>query len=175
MHNKITWLLLISAVLLITLVPGGPIENRDFSHLSPLLLSTFNLFLTTLGLGSLMAAYFVRLHARWAIVAGLLAGISYFIVYLLDLARMFPVSPTPTPLLLELIEIVGLILSLPTMYWCLKVLTKTSLMNEEPVMEYHTGSPLTVFLLFCCIVIVDLMVVVFATLAAMGRLPGWVM
>ncbi|MDG6098737.1 hypothetical protein EXU34_14890 [Alteromonas sp. ZYF713] len=174
MHNKIAWLLLISALLLITLVPGGPIENRDFSNLSPLLLSSFNLFLTTLGLGSLMAAYFVRLHARWALVGGLLAGISYCIVYLLDLARLFPVSPTPMPRLLELIELAGLIVSLPTIYWCLKALMEASIYDESPLDQYSC-SPLTVFLFFCFMGIVGLIVAIFATLATMGRLPDWIM
>lgn len=52
-------LLLLSAVLLGVLVPGGPIETRNFSHISPWILGSFNTFLTSLDLGSFVIAYLV--------------------------------------------------------------------------------------------------------------------
>ncbi|WP_035526735.1 hypothetical protein [Haliea salexigens] len=47
-------LLVLSGIALSSLVPGGPIENRDFSHIAPVVLLVFNIFLTALGLGSFL-------------------------------------------------------------------------------------------------------------------------
>lgn len=86
-------LLVLSTVLLGILVPGGPIEKRRFSHISPLVLGTFNTFLTVLGLVSLGLTYFSLKGNRWAFFAAAICGISYFLVYALDLGKIFPVSP----------------------------------------------------------------------------------
>ena len=86
-------LLLLSAVSLTSLVPGGQIETRDFSHISPLVLGSFNVFLTMLSLTSFLLLYSVWRRQRWAFVASGIWGIGYFLVYVLDLARWFPVSP----------------------------------------------------------------------------------
>ena len=106
-------LLLLSAVSLTSLVPGGPIETRDFSHISPLVLGSFNIFLTTLSLTSFLLLYFVWQRQRWAFVASGIWGIGYFLVYVLDLARWFPVSPDAMPPALFAIEVFGTILSIP--------------------------------------------------------------
>lgn len=49
----INLLLIVSAVNLTLMVPGGFIESRDFSHISSITLGAFNVFLTTLGMVSL--------------------------------------------------------------------------------------------------------------------------
>ena len=105
--------MLLSAVSLTSLVPGGPIETRDFSHISPLVLGSFNIFLTTLSLTSFLLLYFVWQRQRWAFVASGIWGIGYFLVYVLDLARWFPVSPDAMPPALFAIEVFGTILSIP--------------------------------------------------------------
>lgn len=46
-------LLIVSAVNLALMIPGGFVEMRDFSTYSSLVLGLFNTFLTILGLGSL--------------------------------------------------------------------------------------------------------------------------
>lgn len=106
-------LLLLSAVSLSVLVPGGPIETRDFSHISPLVLGSFNVFLTALSLTSFLLSYFVWRQQRWAFVASGLSGIAYGLVYVLDLARWFPVSPDAMPPALFAIEVLGMVLSIP--------------------------------------------------------------
>ena len=58
-QKKVAVLLVVSSFLLAILVPGGPIETRSFSHISPLILGSFNTFLTLLGMLSLPLAYFV--------------------------------------------------------------------------------------------------------------------
>lgn len=171
MHNYIALLLIVSSLALMTLVPGGPIENRDFSHISPLILSVFNLFLTTLGLGSLMLAYFAKLQYRWAVAGSLLAGLSYFVVYVLDLAHVFPVSPTPMPALLELIEILGTLLALALLVCSARVL----LIPDSDTVAVGTMKPLSLpghwQLILGMAGIVAVLIVIYATLAAMGQLP----
>ena len=57
MISKRYWiagLLALSAISLSLLVPGGPIETRSFSHINPIILASFNTFLTTLSILSLL-------------------------------------------------------------------------------------------------------------------------
>lgn len=108
-------LLALSSVLLTSLVPGGLIETRSFAHINPLILGGFNTFLTSLSLLSLLLTYFVWQRQRWAYVVSAIAGLSYFLVYVLDLGRLFPVSPDAMPPALFVIEVVGTIVSLPLM------------------------------------------------------------
>ena len=95
------YILLTIFVLLALLIPGGPIEVRDFSHLPPAVVWTFNGFLTLLGFGSLALVYFLRLRRAWAYRLAIVVGFLYFVLALLELFQIFPQSPTPmTPLLL---------------------------------------------------------------------------
>jgi len=105
-----------------TLVPGGPIENRDFSNLGSAAFSGFNAFLISLGIAGFVALYFVwrdRLAAYWAAI---IIGWLYIIVVALDLGRVFPVSPDPTGFALGLIMIVDAILALNVVLFSHKVL-----------------------------------------------------
>ena len=77
MHRTLSLLLLLSGLGLSILVPGGPVETRDFSHISPIILALFNSYLTALGVGSFMLAYFCFQRQRWAFKAAVLAGVSY--------------------------------------------------------------------------------------------------
>ncbi|MCI5108123.1 MAG: hypothetical protein MRY76_15575 [Pseudomonadales bacterium] len=107
-------LLLISAILLISLAPGGPIETRDFSHIPAAVLALFNVFLTVLGLGSILLAWLLfSRQCRW--YWPFLAGASYFLVYGLDLLTIFPESPTAMNQALWAIEVAGMIVALPVM------------------------------------------------------------
>ncbi len=107
--------LALSSGLLTSLVPGGLIETRSFAHINPLILGSFNTFLTTLSLASLLLVYFAWQEYRWAFFASFIAGLSYFLVYVLDLAHLFPVSPDAMPTALLVIEILGTTVSLPLM------------------------------------------------------------
>ena len=166
MHRILSLLLLLSGLGLSILVPGGPIETRDFSHISPIILALFNSYLTALGVGSFMLAYFCFQRQRWAFKAAVLAGVSYLWVYAIDLARVFPTSPMPTAL--EVVEILGVLLALPMS------IVATRLVCSQPL-SMSTGrvaggqralilvSGALLFVLSACIIL-------FATLAAMGRL-----
>ena len=118
-------LLLLSATMLTSLVPGGPIETRGFSHISPFVLGSFNVFLTTLSIASFLLLYFVWRQQRWAFIGSALAGIAYFLVYVLDLARWFPVSSDAMPPALFVIEVSGTI----SRYECIYLLRLLSLIG----------------------------------------------
>ncbi|MEO1095863.1 MAG: hypothetical protein AAFX01_13290 [Cyanobacteria bacterium J06638_28] len=109
----IAGLLAVSAVALSSLVPGGPIETRSFAHIHPIVLGSFNTFLTMLSLLSLLLVYFVWQSRRWAFGGAAVCGLSYFLVYGLDLAQVFPVSPDAMPAALLIIEVLGTVLSVP--------------------------------------------------------------
>ncbi|MGB6298935.1 MAG: hypothetical protein WBF90_22535 [Rivularia sp. (in: cyanobacteria)] len=162
----ISGLLILSSVLLVSLVPGGSIETRDFSHINPIILGTFNTFLTVLGIGSLLLIYFVFQEAKWTYLVATVFGISYFLVYVLDLGAVFPVSSDPMPTALFVIEIIGAVVSLPLTFLCVnqflkfnRDLTDTKL---KPVYspKFFYIAMLSIFL--------GCGIITFATISAMG-------
>lgn len=106
LHLAVLALLLASATNLALMIPGGFVEMRDFSAYPPLVLGAFNVFLTGLGLGSFALAYLVLRHDTGFGLAAF-AGLGYAAVYLLDLGRIFPVSPQPMSRLLTRLEMLG--------------------------------------------------------------------
>ena len=99
-------------ILLVSLIPGGPIENRDFSHLNPLAVWLYNGLLTVLGFGTLVLAFFMILGKRYAFRMGVFVGLAWLILTLFDLLQIFPTSPTPMSFLLFSIELSIIILSI---------------------------------------------------------------
>lgn len=156
--------LVLSMILLSILIPGGPIETRDFSHISPSILGLFNTFLTLLGMLSLLVAYFVYHSKKWAYLSAIIIGIAYFLVYVLDLAHIFPRSPSPMPFLLIAIEVTGTLLSFPLIFLAKRI---SSLSVESNHLSLHFNAK--VFMLITLIVIISLAIIAFATRAAMGE------
>ena len=154
--------LLISAALLTSLIPGGPIENRDFSHIHPAVLGLFNVFLTTLDLGSIPLAIFAARGKRWAIHGAFAAATAYFAVYAVDLAQLFPRSPTPMSMALAGIEVLGITVAVPLMFAARRAL-EADLRATETRRSF--GMPLGWALTF---VLVGGAIVWFATDAAMS-------
>ena len=114
-HETAFWLV-VSVALLSSLIPGGPVENRDFSHIHPGVLGAFNVFLTTLDMGSVVLAYFAVRRRRWAFNGAFYAALAFFGVYAVDLAQVFPQSPTPMSFVLSLIEVLGMTAAVPLMF-----------------------------------------------------------
>jgi len=108
--------------LLAVLVPGGPIENRDFSHLGGVVYWGFNTFLSGLILASIAVTYQL-LRGEQVAAAGVILSVLYCAVYLLDLGKLFPTSPTTMSKQLMLHEIVNFCVALFTAIIMLSELT----------------------------------------------------
>ena len=152
-------LLALSAINLALMIPGGFVETRDFSAYSAAVLAGFNIFLTVLGLGSLVLAWLtwrggVRPVWGWAAAAGF-AG-----VYLLDLLEIFPVTPVPMSTLLETLEWLGTALA------CVLGAALVGA-RSDVVRDGSTGKGRPAALVLA-LVIGGIAIVVFATISAMG-------
>ena len=165
LYNKtLAILLVLSMVLLTILVPGGPIETRDFSHISPTILQNFNIFLTSTGIVSLLILFFIFKKIRWSYLVAFLCGLSYFCVYILDLAKIFPVSPSKMPTTLFIIEVVGTIISIPLMFLSLK-----SFINFHSTTEKSAVKTKYFWLAAIILALLGIFIVIFATNSAMGK------
>ena len=163
----ISGLLILSSGLLGSLVPGGSIETRDFSHINPIILGAFNTFLTVLGIGSLLLVYFIFREAKWSFIVSAICGVSYFLVYVLDLGVIFPVSSDPMPMALFIIEIVGTIVSVPLILMSVKQFLKIQ-QDDRPVISLKkTYSAKFLYIAFLSI-FVGCGIITFATVSAMG-------
>ncbi|OMD56096.1 hypothetical protein BSK65_15475 [Paenibacillus odorifer] len=100
-------LVFFNVMLLAILVPGGPIENRDFSKLKGVVFWGFNLFLILLGVMSFITCYLLLIAHPNAIFITKIIAVLYFIVYIIDLAGIFPKSPTKMSKPLILFEIIN--------------------------------------------------------------------
>ncbi len=162
-------LLALSSVLLTSLVPEGLIETRNFTHINPIILGGFNTFLTSLSLLSLLLIYVVWQRQRWAYMASAIAGLSYFLVYVLDLGRLFPVSPDAMPPALFVIEVLGTIVSLPLLFFAVKGLR---LCEQQSIpstqLDNNAFNRTKQIATAIAITLVGIGIVTFATRSAMG-------
>lgn len=94
-----------------TLVPGGPIESRDFSQLGGATFWGFNIFLISLGLMGFTSAVLSWNGRRSGLWAAVLVAWLFIAVVALDFGRVFPTSPDPMGLPLAMIEILVTILA----------------------------------------------------------------
>jgi hypothetical protein len=106
----------------VTLVPGGPIETRDFSHLSPTVFWGFNIFLAGLGLVGLGGSYGAWRGRQWAAQSAIPVAWLYLGVFILDWAQVFPTTPDPMGLGLALVELFGAICSTYSLVFAHRVL-----------------------------------------------------
>lgn len=102
-----SFLLFANVLLLTILVPGGPIENRDFTGLTGVVFWGFNVFLISLGISSFVTCYFLLTSSHNSLFAAQVISILYFIVYMVDLGGIFPKSPTKMSKKLMLLEIIN--------------------------------------------------------------------
>lgn len=151
-------LLVLSGLLLSSLVPGGPIETRDFSHIPVPVLLGFNLFLTTLVLGSFLAGVGLWFGSPWARTASFWAAASYVLVYAIDVAGWFPSSPTPMPPALLAVETIGLTIALPLLWRLANARSPESSVASRKIVSGRGLAALA---------LIGVAIVVFATKAAM--------
>lgn len=170
MHRHLALLLFLLGLALSTWVPGGLIENRDFSHFSSVVPASSNSYLTTMGLGSFMLAYFCFQKKRWAFKSAFVAGISYFFVYIIDLTGVFLTSPSPMITLLTTIEVVGVLLAIPIIVVAahLSFFSSQSLADTQCI-NLRSSSFSEAVMISIFLFIISLGTIVFATLAALGE------
>ena len=157
-------LLILSGLLLSVMIPGGPIETRDFSQINPGVLGLFNIFLTALGLVSFGAAVFAFRREPISYYFALVIAICYFGVYVLDLLQIFPRSPVAMPMILRFLEVTGTVVSVPLAIGSVLLISQRR--NEKAVRK-STGFFLPVWL-WILVVIIGISIVIFATISAMG-------
>lgn len=160
-------LLVLSSVLLSTLIPGGPIETRSFAHIDPIILGSFNIFLTLLAIGSWLLAYFVWQERRWTFLASTIFGLSYFFTYTLDLGGLFPVSPDSMPLALFSIEMVGTAISIPLIIAAGQA-TRDNIQPQQISVAIDAAATVKWSILMLAIAMLTVAIVTFATRSAMG-------
>ncbi len=165
--SRRTFVLLIASILLLSsLIPGGPIENRDFSRLEPVTVLSFNIFLASLLLTTCAAAIFVWQERQLGSPLSLVCGAGFFAVYYLDLWEIFPVSPTPMSTALYTIEAMGLVvavllMALAAVGWFQRGLTPDP--EAQPSSHLKLSASGLLVILFASAVIVA-----FATFAALN-------
>jgi len=119
-------LLTVMILLIGILVPGGPVENRDFSHmisadpLNPY--NLFNAFLILLLMTTVTMIFYTQTRAKWTFRVSMFLGITYFILFVIDLAGIFPTSPTQMSTPLMTIEAVDSWISLLVAWFAYKSL-----------------------------------------------------
>lgn len=109
--NRAGKALLLLVVSFITLVPGGPIETRDFTGLGGIVFWGFNAFLIALAILAILSGFALLKGRRAAALPAIAASWGYLFVVFLDLGHVFPMSPDPIPLVLGIIEIFDAILA----------------------------------------------------------------
>ncbi|WP_416150675.1 hypothetical protein ACM26V_06815 [Salipaludibacillus sp. HK11] len=109
-----SFLIFLNVFLLAILVPGGPIENRDFSKMRGVSFWGFNVFLISLGVSSFIASYLLLVGSAIGVYLGVILGVLYLVVYVIDLAGFYPKSPTKMSNQLMFFEILNACLAIYT-------------------------------------------------------------
>ena len=106
----------------VSLVSGGLIENRAFSRLDRVAFNGFNASLIILGLIGFLTVYRLWRGHRSVYWLAILVGWAYVTVVVLDLGKVFLVSPDPTGFALGMIMIFDAILGLNVVLFSYKAL-----------------------------------------------------
>lgn len=157
---------ILSSGLLAILVPGGAIETRGFEHINPLALLTFNIFLTLLVMVSILNIYYLFRDEKWAYTVATFYGVAYFLVYILDLGQIFPVSTDPMSYTLFSIEVLGSVVSIPLIFLSIKERSIPNLRQEQTTKRQPYSKKLIYFALV--LFLLSLGIIAFATKSAMG-------
>lgn len=105
LYRGVSRLLLALVVSFTSLVPGGPLETRDFSALGKTVIWGFNAFLVVLGVAALIATYLTRRGHTLAFRAAIVIAWLYLTVIILDWSHVFPRSAEPMSVWLCMVEI----------------------------------------------------------------------
>lgn len=95
-------------LLLIPMVPGKLIDTRDFAPLPRWQYTSFNVFLSSLGLVSFIMAGLLLANVGWAFAVTAVLAVLFGAVFLSDLLEVFPVVPDRMPVQLLVLEAISL-------------------------------------------------------------------
>ncbi|MGV6852053.1 MAG: hypothetical protein ACWA5R_07735, partial [bacterium] len=110
---------------------------------------------------SYVSIYFVWKNYKKAIWFSFFAGLSYFGVYILDLAYIFPQSPTAMSFALFFVEVLGTAVSLPLMTY-----SAASLMRWKGEQDVASIPVHRMFLFVSLLIILSGAIIYFATQSA---------
>jgi len=159
-YPKITIYTFVVNILLLTLmVPGGPIETRSFANIDPVIVIGFNVFLTLLTITSVVSVYFMCKKQRWAYQLTGVLGFAFMLVFILDLAKIFPVSFDPMGMPLFIFECVSLLFGAIVMW----LSYKTIFVTEKAYWAGQTVIPAWAIFVMIGLLLLGICVVYFAT------------
>lgn len=157
-RRAIAVMLFLSGALLSSLVPGGPVETRDFSHIHAGILLGFNIYLTILGLGSFIWMVYVYRGVKYSGEISLIISASYLLVYGIDLLGIFPKSPSEMSKVLLGVEVTGMLIALLMICPSLTVRKLGNNTEAPPISSHHLA----------VLLIIGLIIIAFSTYSAMG-------
>jgi len=164
-YRKLThYILLAAIIILFSMVPGGPVENRSFSNVLPSIVLGFNIYLVALTILAISSVYFMHRGHKWAYQAAGFVGLNYAIIFALDLFKIFPVSYDAMSPLLFVLEIAGVLFGFILLILSYLSLTRTRA-NDWASSSEPLGKP--ALLLAGLMIITGVFIVVFATRAAL--------
>lgn len=163
-YRKVAFILIIISVInLSVMIPGGPVDTRMLSSYSPLVLASFNIFLTLLGVVSILTPFYILKNYRWALIITFISGFSYFLVYTFDLLQIFPKSPDQFPILLLVLEIIGSIISIPLMLFSYLSLRQNDMIRINRI-QWNTKK----IIIMIALIILGLCIIIFSTISAIN-------
>lgn len=109
-YTAIACLLVALTLILTPMAPGGQVDTRNFDALPRWQYNTFNVFLISLGICSLVTAGLALAHHPATFIIALVLGALFAAVFTFDLARIFPVVSDPMPSQLLVLEVLNLAL-----------------------------------------------------------------
>ena len=106
-------------------------------------------------------------EAKWSYLAATVCGVACFLVYVLDLGTIFPVSSDPMPIALFAIEIIGTVVSLPLAFLAVVRFLKGDHDNDLAIASKKAYSPTFLYIAVLSIFL-GCGIIIFATISAMG-------
>lgn len=97
----------LNAILMTLMLPGGPVEIRDFSAYSATTLTLYRLFLSALITGTLLSISLCIKQYQGAGAGSIIAGICYLSAHALGLLDILLHSPNPATAILLTLELVA--------------------------------------------------------------------
>jgi prolipoprotein diacylglyceryltransferase len=127
----ISILLVLSFGFMIALLSGGHINVSNVSQREYFILQVLYTFITFLTLISILLVLFIFEDRWWAFVASTACGISYLLIYALDLSRIYPSSVKNMSQYTQQIETLGLLVSIPLILFSVSALIKYKIVKSN--------------------------------------------